>query len=194
MRNGVIALLLVVAVLAGGGAGYLIGNANTRAINSVSTATIVTTSTTTTTGVTTTTALATSSLTVTYTATQSTTITSLVGPTSVSLVILGASISHDLPVRGTGFTVSKSLNSSSYVVIENNGTGTVTFTQLVLFLKYGNGAYTGALNSPPYALEPKTVLYLEISSLPMAAFLGEPYTVSVSIGQNSTQPLTNAFY
>jgi len=194
MRNGVIASLLVVAIVIGAGVGYLRGSSNLRTITSVSTSatTIVTAATTT--AVTTNTALVTSSLTVTYTVTQRTTLTSLIEPTSGPLVILGASISHSLPVGGTGFTVSKSLNSSSYVAIENNGTGTVTFTQLVLFLKCGNGAYTGAFNSPPYALEPKTPLYLEMTSLPTATYQGEPFTVSVSIGQNSTQPFTNAFY
>ena len=192
MRGELATVLLVAAVLIGAGAGYLLGSSSTRTVTSASTVTSI--SATTTTVVTTNTALITSSLTVTYTITQKTTLTSLIGPTSGPLVILGASISHSLPVRGTGFTVSKSLNSSSYVAIENNGTGTVTFTQLVLLLKYGNGVYTGAFNSPSYALEPKAPLYLEISSLPKAAYLGEPFTVSVSIGPNSTQPFTNAFY
>jgi len=190
MKRAVVAVLLVVGILVGGGAGYLLGNAHLSAVTSVST----TTTTVTTTVVTTDTVLATSSLTVTYTTTQETTLTSLIRPPLGLLVILGASISHSLPVRGTGFTVSTSLNSSSYVAIGNNGTGKVTFTQLVLLLSYGNAVYTGTFNSSPYALGPKTTLYLEISSLPTAAYQGEPFNVSVSIGQNSTQPFTNAFY
>jgi hypothetical protein len=186
MRGEVAALLLVVVILVGGGAGYLIGNTNTRASTSISTAT--------TTVITTTTNLATSSLTVTYTATQRTTITSLVEPASGPLVILGASISHNLPQRALIFSLSKSLNASSYVAIENNSTGTATFTQLVLVLKYGNGVYTGTFTSPPYSLEPKALLYLEISSLPVAANLGELFTVFVAIGNNSTQSFTNTFY
>jgi len=54
MRNGAIAALLVVAIIAGAGAGYLVGNANERTITSVSTTTatsfILTSSVTTVTG------------------------------------------------------------------------------------------------------------------------------------------------
>ena len=39
MRNGAIASLLVVSILAGAGAGYLIGNTNEHAVTSISTAT-----------------------------------------------------------------------------------------------------------------------------------------------------------
>lgn len=46
MRNGVIASLLVVALLAGAGAGYLVGEANLRTTTTVSTITVVSTSTT----------------------------------------------------------------------------------------------------------------------------------------------------
>jgi len=196
MRGELATVLLVAAILAGGGAGYLLGSSSARTITSVSTSTVATISisTATSTVVTTNNTLVTDTLTVTSTTTQKITSTSLVEPTSGPLVILGASISHSLPVRGSGFTLSKVLNSSSYVTIENNGSATVTFTQLVLFLKYGNGVYTVAFNSPPTILEPMAPLYLEISSLPTAAYLGEPFTVTVSVGQNSTQPFTNAFY
>jgi len=133
-------------------------------------------------------------VTTTVTTTQVSTTTSLVKPSSGPLVILGASISHDLPQKALTFSYSKSLNSSSYVAIENNGTGTVTFTQLVLFLKYGNGAYTNAYNLMSYSLEPKALLYLEVSSLPLAAYAGEGFTVSVAFDNTSTQQFTNTFY
>jgi len=137
----------------------------------------------------------TSTLTVTYTTTQISTTTSLVRSLSGPLVILGASISHDLPQKALAFSYSKNgLNSSSYVAIENNGTGTVTFTQLVLLLEYGNGVYTGTFNLLSYSLEPKALLFLEISSLPLAAYAGEGFTVSVGFDHTSTQPFTNTFY
>jgi hypothetical protein len=46
MRNGVLASLLVVAILAGSGAGYLIGNMNERIVTSTSTTTETATATT----------------------------------------------------------------------------------------------------------------------------------------------------
>jgi hypothetical protein len=79
-------------------------------------------------------------------------------------------------------------------VIENNGTGTATFTQLLLILKYGNGVYTGTLNPPQYSLEPKALLYLEMSSLPSAAYSGEVFTLTAALDNASTQPFTNTFY
>ena len=191
MRSEIIAALLVVAILAGVGGGYIAGSQVTATVR---TTTIVTTTTTTSTALTTNTFLATSSLTVTYTTTQTTTITNIVKPPLVSLVILGASISHSLPQRALIVSYSKSLNASSYVAVENNGTTIMTSTQLLLIMKYGNGVYTGDVNSPTYSLEPGGTLYLEMSSLPVSAYPGEVFTVSVTIGQESTQPFTNTFY
>jgi hypothetical protein len=47
MRNGVVAALLVIAMLAGTGAGYFVGNASTKTVTSVSTTSLVSTRTTT---------------------------------------------------------------------------------------------------------------------------------------------------
>ena len=47
MRNGAIAVLLVVAILAGAGAGYFVGNTSTGIVTSVSTTSLVSTTTTT---------------------------------------------------------------------------------------------------------------------------------------------------
>ena len=194
MRNGAIASLLVIAILAGAGTGYLLGYASERTVTSVSTFVSTSTSTVTVQGTGLTVQTTTITSTSTYTTTQVSTTTSLVRSSSGPLVILGASISHSLPQKAVVFSYSMELNSSSFVAIENNGTGAVTFTQLLLILKYDNGVYTETLNSPPYSLEPRVPLYLELSSLPTVAYLGEPFTVTVTIDHNSTQPFTSIFY